>query len=521
MNALAKIADEMNAARGWKVGDRVFSTLHNRNGVVTKVTDAGFWIDCAGDPAAATLHERRHLAEARVGGQVWLRDEENGCAGCYIGADYVDNRTWQRCTMLGGLRPVRWDEDREIELPCHHDEADYFLNARVRFEDGTEGVVPGECLLGLIESEEHLDAPPLHVLSYDEMVAMPEPEWLIEGVIQEATAGLLFGKSNAFKSFLGIDLMCSVATGTPWHGIEVKGPLPVLYVATEGARGVGKLRIPGWMDEHEIAPELRRNVTLYPQEIALDDDEAVAALLKTCAYIKARRTLAEGGKVANPDDPTGAVALVVIDIFGSSMGGPETSDETARAWVRNVNRIMREIGCAVFVIAHSGWADETRARMHTHFWGSFDSRMKADGDRDKLTTVLTIDRHKDADSTGEWGFRMEKVATPTGGTTLVPRLCDDVETGQKRRVSGKPAVALQALSEALIEHGRRVAGPSYPSCPVVSLEDWKAMCARHGLTDSDNPDTLKKSFQRAKTRLIEKGLVKQFDNVAWKVAEDD
>src|SRR5690606_5334092 len=36
----------------------------------------------------------------------------------------------------------------------------------------------------------------LHFLSYDEMCAMPEPEWLVEGVIQKRTAALMFGKSN-------------------------------------------------------------------------------------------------------------------------------------------------------------------------------------------------------------------------------------------------------------------------------------------------------------------------------------
>jgi hypothetical protein len=178
------------------------------------------------------------------------------------------------------------------------------------------------------------------------------------------------------------------------------------------------------------------------------------------------------------------------------------------------------MGCAVLTVAHTGWADETRARMHTHFWGSFDTRLKAEGDKDSLTTVLTVDRHKDADSAGEWGFRMDKVTLPDGQTTLVPRLCDEVETKQKRRVSGKPAVALQALSEALIEKGRTIAGPNYPSCPVVTLEEWRTMCGRHGLTDSDNPETLKKSFQRAKTALIDKGLVKQFDNNVWKVEAD-
>ena len=172
-------------------------------------------------------------------------------------------------------------------------------------------------------------------------------------------------------------------------------------------------------------------------------------------------------------------------------------------------------------MAHTGWADETRARMHTHFWGSFDTRLKAEGDKDSLTTVLSVDRHKDADSTGEWGFRLDVVDTPTGGTTLVPRLCDEVETKQKRRVSGKPAVALQALSEALIDHGHTVAGPNYPNCPVVSVEQWRTMCDRHGLTDSDNPETVRKSFNRAKTALMEKGLVRQFDGQVWKVNPDE
>lgn len=198
--------------------------------------------------------------------------------------------------------------------------------------------------------------------------------------------------------------------------------------------------------------------------------------------------------------------------------GPETSDETARAWVRNINRIMREMKCAVLTVAHTGWADVTRARMHSHFWGSFDTRLMAEGDKGSLTTVLKVDRHKDADSTEEWGFRLEKVTLPNGQTTLVPRLYDDVETTQKRRVSGKPAVDLQALSEALIDQGRTIAGPNYPSRPVVNIDQWSVMCRRHGLTDSDNSETIKKAFQRAKNTLIEKGLVKQFDDNVWKVS---
>lgn len=361
--------------------------------------------------------------------------------------------------------------------------------------------------------------PPMSFLSYQDMMNLPDPEWLVEGLIQEQTSALLFGKSNSFKSFLAVDIACAVSCGLgEWHGhtVAAQDSYPVLYVATEGALGVAKQRIPGWMDAHDIPEDFRDQTYLYPQEIALDDDNAVNDLLRSCAINAAAR---EGDE--DWSDPACAFKLVVIDIFGASMMGPETSDETARAWVRNINRIMREMRCAVLTVAHTGWADQTRARMHTHFWGSFDSRLIAEGDKASLTTVLRVDRHKDADSTGEWGFRLDRVELPDGQTTLVPRLCDDVETKQKRRVSGKPAVALQALSEALIDHGRTIAGPNYPTCPVVTIEQWNVMCRRHGLTDSDNPESVRKAFQRAKNALIEKGLVKQFDDNVWKVSADD
>lgn len=85
------------------------------------------------------------------------------------------------------------------------------------------------------------------VLTYSDMVAMPEPEWLIEGVIQKRSAAVMFGKSNSFKSFLAIDMALSVATGRVWQGQSVAHGR-VLIVATEGANGVGRLRVPGWYD---------------------------------------------------------------------------------------------------------------------------------------------------------------------------------------------------------------------------------------------------------------------------------
>ncbi len=334
---------------------------------------------------------------------------------------------------------------------------------------------------------------PLRFLSYAEMEAMPEPEWLAEGVIQKRSAGLIFGKSNSFKSFLGADIGLSVEQGIPWHGARVaRGG--VLFVATEGANGFGRLRIPAWYDHHAVPREARK-AFLYPQEIRLDIAEDVSALI---AAMQDR----------------GPFVLAVLDIFGGTMAGSEIEDKTARAWVHGIQRIMRETGAATLTIAHTGWQDDTRARMHTHFWGSFDSRLRVEGDKDALTCTLTVERHKDADSAGQWGFRMA-----AAGASLVPELDGTVKPSKTRNLTVKQRIALDALDDALVAFGAVKQGPDWPSCKVVLVEKWREAAYRHGITDSDKPDSRKKAFQLQRDALMGKGVVRIFDEHVWRCFE--
>lgn len=345
-----------------------------------------------------------------------------------------------------------------------------------------------------------LKPPPMAFLTYDDMLRLPKPEYLIDRIVPKNRAVLIYGKSNSFKSFLGIDMACSVGTARDYHGLAVH-PGRVLYIATEGGNGVGRIRIPGWMEHHKIPLDLRRNVFLWPKEVTLDTPDEVRKLVTSI----------------NHEVHRGGFVLVVVDIFGGSMVGPETKDETARAWVHGVQRIIRECGVTVLTIAHTGWADETRARMHTHFWGSFDTRLKVEGNKDARTTVLAVDRHKDDDSTGQWGFRLDVASGPDGTSTLVPVLDDIVAEEKANRISGKPLIALQALDEALVEKGRRINSPNLPACPVVELDQWREYCHRHGLSDG-TAEARKKAFQRAKDRLHEQGAIRVFDGFVWRAA---
>jgi len=331
--------------------------------------------------------------------------------------------------------------------------------------------------------------PPFKLLSYTEMCALPEPEWLVEGVIQKRTAALMFGKSNSFKSFLAIDIGLSVDAGLAWHGNDVSRGR-VLFVATEGANGVGRLRIPAWYAHHAI-PEHERRAFLYPKEIRLDVPDDVAGLIASMAQ-------------------RGPFDLIVLDIFGGTMAGSEIEDTTARKWVHNIQRLIRETGAAILTVAHTGWQDDTRARMHTHFWGSFDSRLRVEGDKEALTATMTVERHKDADSTGSWGFRL----VPAFGSIL-PELDQGIKaTASKAALSNKCRAALNALDDALSDHGIRKTGTDWPPCNVVLISQWREHFYKH--SGDDTADAKRQAFKRAKDQLQGKGLVAFYDDHVWR-----
>jgi hypothetical protein len=348
---------------------------------------------------------------------------------------------------------------------------------------------------------------------YPDMLNMARPKCLVPGLLYSGTSALIFGPSDALKSFLAIDIACSIATNTPWHGVPVVGG-SVLYVSTEGAAGVGAVRIPAWMDAHNIPATRRSSIALLSRALALDDLREVDALIKRVRWEHS----CGGGEWLPEGEDDSSLALVVVDIFGGSMAGSEVTDETARRWVAGVNKIIRECGATVLTVAHSGWSDHSRARMHSHFWGSFDTRIKAERPKGSMTTILRVNRHKDAESSGTWTFRMEQVPAPGGASTLVPRLVGGVQAEPRPNVSGKESLALQALADTVAAHGRAITAPNFPACPVVEIDRWRAAC-EDKLTDSTTTDTRARIFRRFRDSLVDKGLVGQIDGFAWEISQ--
>ena len=105
---------------------------------------------------------------------------------------------------------------------------------------------------------------------------LPDPEPLIDGVLDQATTALLYGKWGTCKTFIAIDWAASVATGRPWQGNPTQ-QRRVLYIAAEGAYGL-KARIEAWEQgwQRSISDD---DLHILPRAVNLTNHYEVAELV--------------------------------------------------------------------------------------------------------------------------------------------------------------------------------------------------------------------------------------------------
>jgi hypothetical protein len=354
------------------------------------------------------------------------------------------------------------------------------------------------------------------LLDIDGMAALPDPNWLVEDMVPATAMTLIFGGSDAFKSFLALDMALSVATGQKWQGREVRQG-PVIYLASEGAIGVGKKRVHGWLAHYGV--QGKPPIYLLRQEVLMNDP---AAFKKLTATIDAKL----GGKLA----------LIVCDVLSGTRKGSEVADDAAADHVRALQTLVRDYGASVMSITHTGWADTERARGHTHTWGSYDTRLKVEGDKDRMMTTLTINRHKDSDAGPPMTFDLVPVPVPglakrngEPETTLVPVWSAEAEPVGKRDKAGQRALspsaktALDQLRNATIEAGA-APPPHMKDIPrsvlVVSKDLLRRRCYSANISGSETTQSAKrKAFDRAVNALKARGFMAEWEDLVWIVKD--
>jgi hypothetical protein len=119
------------------------------------------------------------------------------------------------------------------------------------------------------------------VLDADGLRKITPPEPLVEGYLFKNTLAWFSGSPGHGKSFGAVDVGCSVATGTDWHGHRVEQGT-VLYLIAEGAPGLSQ-RVDAWEADHGIYAE---HIKFLPVPVQIGkpdtvDVKAFAMLLDT------------------------------------------------------------------------------------------------------------------------------------------------------------------------------------------------------------------------------------------------
>lgn len=214
-------------------------------------------------------------------------------------------------------------------------------------------------------------SPRFRVLSAQEVLSAPPPQYLISGYLIRGTIGVVYGPSGHGKSFLVLDWLLRVCTGMSFAGRPVV-PGAAVYVAAESS-GMN-LRLGAWINRWQ--PRSVDLAGFIMSSSDMRDPGEVAALVETL----------HGQPVAP--------ALIVLDTLAWSMlGGDENKVQDIMLVLAAAKRLNEEFGATVLIVHHTGKkGDEERGSSALRAGSDTMIKVTATGD----TMTVEVTKQKDS-----------------------------------------------------------------------------------------------------------------------------
>jgi hypothetical protein len=295
--------------------------------------------------------------------------------------------------------------------------------------------------------------------------ALPPTEvWSVEDYLEPDTLCVLYGDSEAYKSFLAVDIACHIATGKSWRGKTVK-PGIVLYIAGEGGNGLRK-RFRAWFEYHQ---EPMRNIAISTVPRALCDPVNVAKLVTTLKqFLKGM-----------PEKPI----LIATDTLNTHFGdGDENSTADMTRFMSGLRTLRIATGATILVPHHCGLAAKDRSRGSIVLRNGIDWEYRLERRPDSQTTTLTCTKCKDHEKPAPLSWNLETVSLPWAdpkgrplySAVLVPNDSMPAALPAKEKMGHQQRRALKLLEELHRQHQQNLAEAGHdPQMACVRLEDWQ------------------------------------------------
>lgn len=302
--------------------------------------------------------------------------------------------------------------------------------------------------------------------------------WLIKNIIPSDSVGMVFGASQAFKSFVTLDAALHVARGLPWLGRRTKQG-PVIYIAAEGGSGIWK-RIEAWHKARRLIFD--DSVPLRVLPLAVD--------LRTDAW-----RVVEAVQVLGIHP-----AMVVVDTVSQTYSGEENSASDMAGYLRELGTRFRALwNCAVALIHHAGHSNTERPRGSSAILANLDWAHGVFRDEKEMLATLMCAKQKDGEPFQDMTFALtsQQLGTDEDGdkvTSLVARHLTNVEEVQEAMEAESKAGrgGHHTLFLSLLQNGSK------------ESDLRKAFYEQCGLSDSDSR---KRTYNRVRAWAMKQGFV--------------
>lgn len=262
-------------------------------------------------------------------------------------------------------------------------------------------------------------------LNVSQIKKLPDPEWLVSGLVIERALGFIFGPPGCLKTFIALGMGLSFAVGMPdWWGRKIERQGAVVYISSEGQSDL-KFRIQAWEQKNQVLSD-DSPFYLIRQTINFMNPDDVGKLLAT---VQAIATVA-GVKIA---------AVFVDTVSRTLPGADENLQKDMTLFVAACDAVRQRFGATVIGVHHTSRAGNMRGS--TVFPGAGDFLVEVNREEGAMHGSIKATKIKAAEDGWEQFFEVEQidVGDIAGHKSLVVDACDSEPVKTQR---GWPDIAM-------------------------------------------------------------------------------
>lgn len=338
------------------------------------------------------------------------------------------------------------------------------------------------------------------------------PDFLINGILESDSHGMLSGASMAFKTFVAIGMVHSICTGADFMGQKVYKTGKVLYVCGEGDGALSR-RIKA---KQIVDGGFNGNLIKLDGTVRIDNKDDMARLKQAIEEIQP--------------------VLVVFDTFASLVS---QTDENSPSDVGRVLRLIKETcrnasNTSSMIVHHHGKDASKGMRGASNFTNDVDFSFELNRNIDSMMTTLSCKKMKDGENFNDIHIMAQVVELGlikqdgTETTSLVMVKADHAPAKKSvNKLNPNSERALSKLREAITAKGiatPEIVAKKYPDNPeyipryVVTIEQWREFAFSAISVNSDPAD--KKKHDAAKRKALWESK-KQLESYGFIAVEGD